>query len=146
MAFDFGLRHIGIAVGSTETALAQGLGFVSARDGEPDWEEIDRRIKEWDPVQLVVGLPLNMDGTAQPMTRRARRFGRALAGHSGLEVIFRDERLTSQEAKAAIFATGGFRALKRDKGRIDSLSARIILEEYLEEGPVFHPSGEDEHE
>lgn len=79
---------------------------------------------------MVVGLPLNMDGTEQPLTARAKKFANRLQGRFGLPVELHDERLTTTEARSEIFARGGYKALK--KGKIDSISACLILESWFE--------------
>ena len=79
---------------------------------------------------MVVGLPLNMDGTEQPLTDRARKFSQRLHGRFGVRVELHDERLSTVEARAELFAHGGFRAL--NKGSVDSLSAVIILESWFD--------------
>ncbi|MEE4361221.1 MAG: Holliday junction resolvase RuvX [Pseudomonadales bacterium] len=98
MAFDFGLRRIGTAVGQTLTGTARPTANLSARDGVPDWTQVERLLAEWRPDVLVVGLPLNMDGTESEMSRRARRFGNRLAARTRRPVAFQDERLSSREA------------------------------------------------
>ena len=78
----------------------------------------------------MVGLPLNMDGTEQLLTARARNFANKIHGRFGAKVILHDERLSTVEARSGLFERGGFRAL--DKGSVDSASAVIILESYFE--------------
>ena len=102
MAFDYGPSHVGIAIGQTVTHTASPLASVQARHARPDWPSIARLIDTWQPVALVVGEPLNMDGTEQPMTRRARRFSRQLQGRFGLPVFLADERLSSREARSRL--------------------------------------------
>ncbi|MDD6318886.1 MAG: Holliday junction resolvase RuvX [Succinatimonas hippei] len=131
LGFDFGTGHIGVCCGSIASGTASPLGAIRARDGIPDKGALKRVMDEWKPEICVVGLPLNMDGSEQEMTRRARRFGNRLANDFKVKVVFEDERLSSAEAKDEIFARGGFRALKKGKERIDSASACIILEQYL---------------
>ena len=99
LAIDFGLRRMGLAAGQTITGTASPIGSISARDGAPDWAELDRIVDEWRPHCLVVGLPLNMDGTESPMSKRARRFARRLAQRHSIRVELTDERLTTREAK-----------------------------------------------
>ncbi len=135
LGFDFGTGHIGAAAGNTVSLTCQALPALKARDGIPDETQLVKLLKEWQPEHLVVGLPLNMDGSEQEMTRRARKFGNRLAQRCRIEVSFVDERLTSKEAKAEIFEKGGFAALKKDKGGIDSLSAVKILEQYFDSLP-----------
>ncbi|QIM62641.1 Holliday junction DNA helicase RuvA [Pasteurellaceae bacterium Orientalotternb1] len=130
IAFDFGLNSIGCAVGQSITGTAQPLSAFKAQDGTPKWEAIGTLLKEWCPDLLVVGLPLNMDGTEQPLTQRAKKFANRLNGRFQLPVTLHDERLTTVEARAEIFSRGGFKALKKDK--VDSISACLILESWFE--------------
>lgn len=130
LSFDFGTKSIGAAVGQQLTGTARPLTAIKAQDGIPDWNLIERLLKEWQPDLVVVGLPLNMDGTEQPLTARARKFANRLHGRFGVQVELHDERLSTVEARADLFARGGFRALT--KGSVDSLSAVIILESWFE--------------
>ena len=131
LAFDFGLNSIGTAVGNTITRTVTPLRALKAKQGQPNEQELARLIKEWQPQSLVVGLPLNMDGTPMDITEKAQAFGSKLQQRFALKTEFVDERLTTKEAKAMIFEQGGFRALAKDKGAIDNLSAALILEEYF---------------
>ena len=133
LAFDFGLGHIGVATGNTTTRTASAAKSLNAKDGIPDPNALDKLVKDWLPSVFVVGLPLNMDGTEQEMTFKARKFGNRLKEKYKKDVFFIDERLTSASAKEEIFERGGFRALKKDKATIDSLSAVNILEQYFKE-------------
>jgi len=130
IAFDFGTRSIGVAVGQTLTGTASPLAAIKAQDGIPDWSVIDKLINEWQPDYLVVGLPLNMDGSEQELTQRARKFANRLHGRLGKKVELQDERLSTTEARARLFEKGGFKSLS--KGRVDSQSAVIILESWFE--------------
>ena len=87
-------------------------------------------INEWQPDFIVVGLPLNMDGSEQQLTRDAKKFGNRVAGRFGIKVEFQDERLTTATAKEVLFAEGGYRNLKKDN--IDAASAKLIIESYFE--------------
>lgn len=129
LGFDFGNSSIGVAIGQSVTRTASPLRALKAHTGKPDWREVECLLREWQPETAVVGLPLNMDGTEQPLTDQARKFARQLQGHFGLHVILHDERLSTKEARAGLFARGGYRAL--EKGRVDSASAVIILESYF---------------
>lgn len=131
LAFDFGTKSIGVAVGSELTGTASLLSAFKAQDGTPNWDLVEKLIKEWQPQLLLVGLPLNMDGTEQPFTARARKFANRLHGRFGLPVELQDERLTTTEARSQLFAEGGFRNLAKDK--VDSLSAKIIFESWYEQ-------------
>jgi len=130
MGFDFGTKSIGIAVGQSITGSANPLLSIKANDGIPNWDQIAGIIKEWQPDLLVVGLPLNMDGTEQEMTLRARKFANRLQGRFGLKVATQDERLTTADAKARLFELGGFKALT--KGQVDAVSAVLIVESFFE--------------
>lgn len=133
LSFDFGTRSIGCAVGQSITGTAQALPAFKAQDGIPSWEAIEKCLKEWQPDIIIVGLPLNMDGTEQDLTLRARKFANRLHGRFGIKVELQDERLTTTEARSEIFDRGGFRALK--KGKVDGISACLILESWFENNP-----------
>ncbi|OOF78636.1 Holliday junction DNA helicase RuvA [Rodentibacter caecimuris] len=135
LAFDFGTKSIGCAVGQSITGTAQALPAFNARDGIPNWENIEKCLTEWKPDLVVVGLPLNMDGTEQELTLRARKFAHCLNGRFGVKVVLQDERLTTTQARSEIFDRGGFRALK--KGKVDGISACLILESWFENNPDF---------
>lgn len=125
LAFDYGTQRIGVAVGQTITRTASPLSAISAKDGVPRWETIAALIDEWRPQQLLVGLPLNMDGTESDMSLRAEKFARRLHGRFGLPVATWDERLSSFEARGELLARG-HRNFKQ--AGVDSLSACVILE------------------
>jgi RNAse H domain protein, YqgF family len=131
LAFDFGTKSIGCAVGQSITGTAQSLTAFKAQDGIPDWDAIGNVIKEWQPARLVVGLPLNMDGTEQELTLRAKKFANRLNGRFNLPVELQDERLTTTEARSEIFSRGGYRAL--NKSKVDGISACLILESWFEQ-------------
>lgn len=131
MGFDYGTKSIGVAIGQELTGTAQPLRALKANDGIPNWDEIEKLLKEWQPDLLVVGLPLNMDGTDQEITVRARKFGNRLHGRFGKPVEFKDERLTTTDARARLFEQGGYRAL--EKGCVDGVSAQLIVEAWMEE-------------
>ncbi|WP_163932728.1 Holliday junction resolvase RuvX [Paraferrimonas sp. SM1919] len=130
LGFDFGTKSIGIAVGQTVTGTASPLAAVKANDGIPNWDVIGKAIKEWQPESLIIGLPLNMDGTEQELTKRAKKFANRLHGRFGVPIIMQDERLTTTDAKARLFELGGFKKLQKDQ--IDSVSAVLIIESYFE--------------
>ena len=133
VAFDFGTHHIGVATGNTVTRTCSSQKSILAKDGIPNEQALDRIVKDWLPSIFVVGLPYNMDGTEKKKKKRARKFGNRLREKYKIDVVFVDERLTSASAKEEIFQRGGFRALAKDKGAIDSLSAVTILEQYFSE-------------
>lgn len=127
IAFDYGTKMIGVAVGQSLTASATPLAALKARDGVPNWDQIAALLKEWQPARLVVGLPLNMDGSESDMSQRAAKFARRLEGRFAVPVSQVDERLSSFEARGELLAEG--RRDFRDAG-VDSLSAALILESY----------------
>ena len=101
LAIDFGLRRMGLAAGQSVTGTANPIGSIAAKDGAPNWAELDRLVADWCPDRLVVGLPLNMDGTESGMSGRARRFAGLLEKRYSMPVELTDERLTTREAKRA---------------------------------------------
>ncbi|MCJ8316348.1 Holliday junction resolvase RuvX [Idiomarina sp.] len=129
IGFDFGTKSIGVAVGQSVTGTASPLSALKAKDGIPNWDAIEQLFKEWQPERLVVGLPLNMDGSEQPLTQRAKKFGNRLHGRFGLPVSFQDERLTSTAAREELFNSGGYKKL--EKGLVDSQAALLIVEDFL---------------
>ncbi len=133
MAFDFGLRHIGVAVGNCTLKTSQPEAILKARDGVPIWDEVAKIIDEWQPDILLVGLPLNMDGSASDMSERAERFARRLSGRFQLPVALVDERLSSREAKARAALQGH----RGDYARvpIDDEAAAVILSDWLAQQP-----------
>lgn len=136
MAFDFGTASIGTAVGNTMLGTAQPLEALKCTDGVCSTDALKNLIKKWAPKYLVVGLPLNMDDSPmEKLTELSENFGRFLEEVTGLKVYFKDERLTTKDAKAMIFEREGFKALKKGKGRIDCISAALILEGFFEEHP-----------
>lgn len=130
LGFDFGTKFIGVAVGQELTGRATPLGSIKAKDGIPNQEQLTKFLQEWQPNLIVVGLPLNMDGTNQNVTFSAKKFGNRLANQFKLPVEFVDERLTTADAKEQLFAQGGYRNLKKDN--IDAESARLIIESFFE--------------
>jgi putative Holliday junction resolvase len=139
--FDVGSRLTGVAIGNTFTASARALTTVTVHDDGPDWTRLDALHREWQPDTLVVGLPLTLDGTEQPASRRARSFATQLQQRYGLPVVLVDERHSSQEA-AQRFAAARSAGLKRrrDAASIDAEAAAVILERWLaaEPAPLTH--------
>ena len=131
LAFDYGHRRIGVAVGQTLTGSANALAVVTV-SAQPDWQTITALLTEWKPVALVVGLPLAEDGGETDMSGDARRFGRQLEGRYGIPVLFEDERLTSFGAEQRFIHSrehGGMR--RKDAALKDAMAAQIILESWL---------------
>lgn len=138
LGFDFGTRRIGVAIGNTLTGTARPLAVLPASDGTPDWEQLAALVAEWQPSRLVVGLPLNMDGTESELSGRARRFANRLHGRLGLPVETVDERLSSFEARGELLrdareSRNAGRSAGKGKPAVDALAASIILETWLGE-------------
>ena len=129
LAFDFGLKRIGVAVGDWETRTAHPLETVSEEANDPRFARIGGLIGEWRPVALVVGLPLSLEGEEHDLTRRCRRFANQLHGRFGLPVTLVDERLTSVAAENRLSEAGIFG--KKRKAVLDSLAAQEILQDYF---------------
>jgi len=131
LAFDFGTRRIGVAVGETMLKSARPLTTINAAANDVRFAAIGRLIEEWRPAQLVVGLPRALDGSEHEMTARSRRFANQLRGRFGLPVDLADERLSSAAAESQLRAHG--HDLKRRKDAIDAAAAAIILQSYFDE-------------
>ena len=131
MAFDFGLRQIGVAVGNSVLGTTQPLPILRAKDGQPEWRLLEKLIEEWCPDLLVVGDPLNMDGSDSEISALAKKFARRLHGRLGLEVTMVDERLSSFEAKHNSREQGHRGDYKQQP--VDSLAAELILRTWLTE-------------
>jgi putative holliday junction resolvase len=130
LGFDFGSKYIGVAIGYTVPVSALPLMSLVMQKGELPWNEITALLKTWSPDALIVGIPLNMDGSEQAITQSARFFLENLKQRFHLPVFAADERLTTVEARARLFAAGGYKAL--NKKAIDSVSAQLIVETWLE--------------
>lgn len=131
LAFDFGMKRIGVAVGQSVTETARPLITLSAKNGQPDWTSVTPLIKKWRPDALIVGIPLNMDGSDQPITQEARSFANALKEQYNLPVFEMDERLTTKDARERLFNEGGYKALQ--SGQVDQVAAQIILQNWFAE-------------
>jgi putative Holliday junction resolvase len=131
LGFDYGSKHLGIAVGGSASGRAEALASASVRQGVPDWPLLDRLIIEWQPAALIVGLPLNMDDSENAMTRAARKFGHRLHARYNLPVHLVDERLTSVDAKNTLVESRV--PWKQRKAKVDKLAAQTILQAYLDE-------------
>lgn len=133
LAFDFGTRRIGLAVGNSITGSSQALAPITADQDDARFTLIAAQVTEWAPDQLVVGLPCHPDGAEHAMTAKARRFGNQLHGRFRLPVAWVDERYTSAVLENEPRFKGADRGNKATS--LDSESARLILEQYfLERG------------
>lgn len=129
LGFDFGTRRIGVAVGQRITGTATALTTLSARDGQPDWAQVEKLIHTWQPQALVVGLPLALDGSHTDSSEAAERFARRLKGRFNLPVYLCDERLSSH---AADHWLSEHRGGAQQRGGLDAASAQIILQDWLD--------------
>lgn len=120
MGFDYGTHRIGVAIGQRITQTASPLAILKARQGQPNWSEIEALIKEWQPEAFVVGLPLHMDDEPSDLSVQAEKFARRLTGRFNLPHTMVDERLSSVEAKNLSAGDA-----------IDDVAAVLILETYL---------------
>lgn len=133
LGFDFGEMRIGVAVGDWEMRLAHPLATIVEVANSPRFARIGEMIQEWRPVELVVGLPMHLDGAEHDLSRRCRRFANQLNGRFGLQVRLVDERLTSAEAAVRLRANG---LSGRDhKAALDSLAAQEILQDFFSSQP-----------
>ncbi len=136
LCFDYGLKQIGVALLQQATTIISPLPIIRASDGKPDWKAVEALLQEWQPQLLLVGEPLNMDGSSSSMSERARRFARQLEGRFNLPVELVDERLSSHEAKSQLAELegnkfGGNKKRNYRKRPIDSIAAQLILQTWL---------------
>lgn len=124
LAFDFGTKRIGSAIGQTLTCTATALKPISAKDGIPQWDVLDAMVSEWAPDVFVVGLPFNMDDSESELLVRARKFGNRLNGRYCKPCFGIDERLSSFEARGQIMRN-------QSDAQLDCLAAQLILESWL---------------
>lgn len=131
LAFDFGTRRIGVAVGETSLGLAHPLATIAADSDEERLAAIAALVREWQPALLVVGLPTHADGTPHAMTARAQAFARRLETRFRLAVELVDERYSTEAATTALADAGvGARGHKPLR---DQVAAQIILQAYLDQ-------------
>lgn len=129
LGFDFGYKRIGVAVGQTLTGSASPLSTLDAKLGVPNWDLVQKLLNQWKPLALVVGLPTCIDDTKQYTTAASKGFARQLRKRFALPVHMVDERLSTVEARAHLFAEGGYRKIKNSE--LDSIAACVILEQWL---------------
>src|SRR5258708_31898692 len=107
LAFDFGMKRIGVAIGQMVTQTARPLDTLPAKNGIPNWETLTKLINKWQPDALVVGIPLNMDGSPQKMSQHAHEFAEMLSVRFNIPIHKIDERLTTKAARENMFKQGG---------------------------------------
>lgn len=133
MAFDFGSKRHGVAIGNELTRTVNPSRVIPAQEGIPSWELLDALVKEWQPDAFVMGLPLEEDLTDTPLSLRARKFARRLFGRYGKPCYGMDERGTTRMAKAVVKQLGHKGNYREDP--VDSLAAAMILEGWLALNP-----------
>ncbi len=130
LAFDYGEKRIGVALGNALTRSARALTVIQNRSIDSRFEAVAALLREWQPDRLVVGLPSHPDGTPHVMTKLAKRFGNQLNGRFNLPVVWVDERYSSVDAESRL----------RERGEraehIDAEAACVILQQYLDELPA----------
>jgi len=131
LAFDFGTKRIGIAVGNNISGTARPLSTINDEKTEVRFSTIAALLKEWEPIALVVGMPCNDDGSPHEMTALCRRFANRLKGRFDLPTILVDERYTSAAASSALDDEGIHG--RKQKTLIDQYAAQQILQAYFEE-------------
>ena len=131
LAFDFGEKRIGVAVGEWALGQAHPLTTIRSEVNAERFSAIAALIAEWKPCRLVVGLPLALDGTPHAMTARCTRFANQLRGRFRLPVDYADERLSSAEAEERLRETG--HNAKSAKEHLDAIAAQVILQGYFEQ-------------
>ena len=130
LGFDFGLKRIGVAVGDTLLKMAHPLTTIAEEGNQRRFAAIAALIAEWQPVQVVVGLPMHADGVEHEMSAQCRRFARRLEGRFGLKTALIDERLSSAAASEDL-AEIGIRGRKQ-KAALDQVAAQHILQSFLD--------------
>ena len=131
LAFDFGTRRIGVAVGESAIGLAHPLTTIASEQNERRFAAIESLIHEWHPALLIVGLPVHTDGTAHALTARARRFAKQLEGRFGLAAELVDERFTTHAATEALSEAGV--STRAHKDVRDQVAAQLILQTYFDQ-------------
>ncbi len=133
IAFDFGLKRTGVAVGNTVIGSATPECTLSSKDESPDWDGISKLIEEWQPSQIVVGMPIELDGSENPLKKRIDRFCHQIQGRYNVAVDQENEQFTSIEAAQRLkqLRQSG-RKQKITKDEVDKIAASIILENWMQ--------------
>lgn len=122
MGFDFGTNNIGIAVGNCTLGTTTALTILKAKHGQPNWDEVNKLLNEWQPVRLIVGYPLQLDNTATHATQPALKFSRRLAHFSQLKVELFDEKLSTYTARRLNHVNGQ---------KLDDYAASVMLQSWI---------------
>ncbi|QTM69041.1 Holliday junction resolvase RuvX [Buchnera aphidicola (Hormaphis cornu)] len=130
LGLDFGTKNIGVAIGQKVTKTANALHPIKANQGIPNWNSIKSILVEWQPSLIIIGNPLNINGSKQKITKKVETFANSIFKIFHIPIVLHDERLSTIEAKSFLFNTYGYRSLS--KKNIDSFSAVMILESWLD--------------
>ncbi|QJC28241.1 Holliday junction resolvase RuvX [Enterobacteriaceae endosymbiont of Plateumaris braccata] len=137
LAFDYGTKNIGVAIGHTIIGIAHTLKKIkNNKKGKPNWNKFKKIIKYWKPKKIIVGLPLNMNGSEQNTTILTKKFAYLIKNKFNIDVELHDERLSTIEAKNILFTTGGWKMLK--KNDVNSVSASVILQSWFENNNKYY--------
>ena len=133
ISFDFGLKRTGVAVGNTITGSATPECTLQSKDDQPDWDGISKLFKEWQPKQIVVGMPTELDGSESPLKPKIERFCNQIQGRYNIAVDTENEQFTSIEAAQRLkqLRQSG-RKQKVSKDEVDKIAAAIILENWMQ--------------
>lgn len=137
MAFDFGTQKMGMAVGQSLIESSNPLALFPMRDGIPNWDNLLKIVKQYQPNLFLVGLPLNMDDTESELSARARKFARRLRHQTNIETLMVDERLTTREARDEL---EHYQATGRGKNiSADSMAAALFIESWYRDPQGVNP-------
>jgi putative holliday junction resolvase len=137
MAFDFGTQKMGMAVGQSLIESANPLALFPMKDGIPNWDELLKIVKQYQPTLFLVGLPLNMDDSESELSTRARKFARRLRHQTNIETLMVDERLTTREARDEL---DHYQAQGRGKKlSADSIAAALFIESWYRNPEGVNP-------
>lgn len=142
LAFDFGEARIGVAEGDAEVGTAHPIATVTGEGNEAKFDAIAKLVREWQPRQLVVGLPVHSDGSEHELTRLSRKFGRRLHGRFNLPVYWVDERMSSLYAESLLAEAQVFG--RKQKAVLDQVAAQAILQGFFEGGAAEFFNGREE--
>lgn len=133
IAFDFGLKRTGVAIGNTLTGSATPECTLLSKNNQPDWDGITQLFKDWSPTQAVVGMPIELDGSETPLTKAVQRFCNQIEGRYNIDVDQENEQFTSIEAARRLkqLRQSG-RKKKVTKDEVDKIAAAIILENWMQ--------------
>lgn len=130
-AFDFGLKHIGVAIGQEITDTAQTFYSLKAELGQPNWDELDVIVRDWQPKLFIVGNPINMDGSDSEIKEKSDKFSTLINKRYKIPVELMDERLSTREAKERMKSNSDF--IVDSSADVHEISAQIILESWFRE-------------